>query len=80
MTALLEQTVRRLIARRAGRPLAQVQPATRLLHDLNQDALDVFELILALERRFGVVIPDSAPLHTPADFVACLRARPVPAP
>jgi len=71
----LEMTIRRLIGRQAGSSLARVPLTAHLTDDLDLDALDVLELILAVERRFGLVIPDSVPLHTPADFVAFLRSQ-----
>jgi len=70
----LETTIRRLIGHRAGCSLARVP----LTYDLDLNALDILELILAVERRFGLVIPDSVPLHTPADFVVFLRSQSTP--
>ncbi|MCQ2695880.1 acyl carrier protein [Helicobacter pylori] len=37
---------------------SQVTPEAKFVKDLGVDSLDVVELIMALEERFGVEIPD----------------------
>lgn len=39
---------------------ADIQPHHRLALDLNCDELDLLEIALALEERFGTLIPDDA--------------------
>ena len=36
-----------------------VKPESKIIEDLGADSLDVVELIMALEEKFGVEIPDS---------------------
>ncbi|RVZ63226.1 acyl carrier protein [Helicobacter pylori] len=37
---------------------AQVTPEAEFVKDLGADSLDIVELIMALEERFGIEIPD----------------------
>ncbi|MGN8459595.1 acyl carrier protein [Helicobacter pylori] len=38
--------------------VSQVTPETEFVKDLGADSLDIVELIMALEERFGIEIPD----------------------
>ena len=37
----------------------EVKPESNFVEDLGADSLDVVEMIMALEERFGIEIPDS---------------------
>jgi len=37
----------------------EVKPESRFVEDLGADSLDVVEMIMALEEKFGIEIPDS---------------------
>ncbi|WQZ71131.1 acyl carrier protein [Helicobacter pylori] len=37
---------------------SQVMPEAKFVKDLGVDSLDIVELIMALEERFGIEIPD----------------------
>ncbi|WRE82027.1 acyl carrier protein [Helicobacter pylori] len=37
---------------------SQVTPEAKFMKDLGVDSLDIVELIMALEERFGIEIPD----------------------
>ena len=49
----------------------------RLTEDLGGDSLDMLELIMALEERFGIEVPDedSEAIHTVRDVVEYVKAR-----
>nr|WP_231626144.1 acyl carrier protein [Helicobacter pylori] len=38
--------------------VSQVTPEAKFVKDLGVDSLDIMELIMALEERFGIEIPD----------------------
>lgn len=70
----IAQKVRRIISQRKHiNPRRLRFGAT--LGELDFDQLDVVDIILELERRFHLTIPDEIPLHTVGDFVSCVAAR-----
>jgi acyl carrier protein len=46
-----------------------------LARDLHFDTLDVVDVILALEQRFHLTIPDDVPLRVVGDFVRYVAAH-----
>ena len=69
--------VRQLIASQLGVDPSEVVPDAQILDDLGADSLDVVELVMALEERFGLEIPDAdvASLRTIGDVEAYLAKR-----
>ncbi|WQX60058.1 acyl carrier protein [Helicobacter pylori] len=47
-----------VIAEQLNVDVAQVTPEAEFVKDLGADSLDVVELIMALEEKFGIEIPD----------------------
>jgi acyl carrier protein len=68
------ETLRELIASTLGVPVAELRPQTRLDEDLALDSLDRLQLVFDVEERFGVAIPDGAPIvnQTLADLAELL--------
>ncbi len=54
----LFETIRAVIAEQLNIDASQVTPEAKFVKDLGADSLDVVELIMALEERFGIEIPD----------------------
>jgi acyl carrier protein len=69
--------VRQLIASQLGVDLSELIPSAQILDDLGADSLDVVELVMALEERFGLEIPDAdvVSLRTIGDVEAYLTKR-----
>ncbi|GAA8368105.1 hypothetical protein HpDR4_10010 [Helicobacter pylori] len=54
----LFETIQAVIAEQLKIDVSQVTPEAKFVKDLGVDSLDIVELIMALEERFGIEIPD----------------------
>ncbi|MBM0625351.1 acyl carrier protein [Helicobacter pylori] len=54
----LFEDIQAVIAEQLNVDAAQVTPEAEFVKDLGADSLDVVELIMALEEKFGIEIPD----------------------
>jgi acyl carrier protein len=54
------QTVKELIVEHLGVNDAQVKPEATFADDLGADSLDIVELVMAMEEKFGAEISDEA--------------------
>ncbi|GAA9103209.1 acyl carrier protein [Helicobacter pylori] len=54
----LFEDIQAVIAEQLNVDAAQVTPETDLVKDLGADSLDIVELIMALEAKFGIETPD----------------------
>jgi acyl carrier protein len=54
----IEQEVYRVVSRIAKTPAERLRPDTDLKGELNVDSLQGLQIVAALEKRFGISIPD----------------------
>jgi acyl carrier protein len=54
------QSVKELIVEHLGVSEAQVKPEATFADDLGADSLDIVELVMAMEEKFGAEISDEA--------------------
>jgi acyl carrier protein len=54
----IEQQVKDIIVEQLSVTADQVTPEAKFIEDLGADSLDVVELVMALEEKFGREIPD----------------------
>lgn len=54
------QSVKELIVEHLGVSEAQVKPEATFTDDLGADSLDIVELVMAMEEKFGAEISDEA--------------------
>jgi acyl carrier protein len=69
--------VRDILALHLGAEDKRLTDDTRLREDLGADSLDVIEIVMSCEERFGVEIPNQAAtaLATVGDAVRCVEAQ-----
>ena len=81
LSAAPDVLVRNLIEQRLGIDADRVVDETTFRDDLGADSLDAFDLLMALEERFGIEIPDEAAdsMSRAGDAVAYIDARVVSA-
>lgn len=60
MSEELTEQIRDLVAEQLGVDRADVVPAANILDDLGADSLDVVEMVMAIEEKFDVEVPDEA--------------------
>ena len=71
----ITQQVLRVIRQRKALRSRHLRLDSSLSQELGFDLVDVVDIILALELRFGVTIPDEVPLERVADFVRYVAAH-----
>ena len=52
------EEIRAAIAKQLNVPEENITPETRFVEDLKADSLDLVELVMDLEDRYGIEIPD----------------------
>jgi len=55
----LDDRLVRLVSGHLGVNAAEVKPEARFAEDLRADSLDIVEVIIAIEREYGIAIPDA---------------------
>ncbi len=55
----------------------QIKPESRFIEDLGADSLDVVELVMAIEEKFGIEIPDedAEKIRTVQDALNYINAK-----
>jgi acyl carrier protein len=66
--AIAREVMRIIVRRKHVRP-ERIRPRTRLQEELHFDPIDLVDVILDLEKRYHLTIPDEVPLTTVGDFV-----------
>ncbi len=53
------EDVKKIIVEQLGVEEDEVKPEAKFIDDLGADSLDTVELVMAMEEKFGIEIPDS---------------------
>ena len=77
MSACLESKVKDIIVDKLGVDAAEVSAEKSFTGDLGADSLDTVELIMELEKEFGIAIPDddAEKIATVGDAVSYIEAH-----
>jgi len=61
-----------ILAKQLNKDLKEVTPEKRIKEDLKADSLDIVDVILTIEKKFNVTVPDSAAetIKTVDDLIA----------
>lgn len=73
---ILEQ-VKEVIVNKLGVDAGKVTPEARFIEDLGADSLDIVELIMGLEDKFGLEISDEAAekIRTVGDALSFIQSK-----
>ena len=77
MTTDMESRVVDIIVEQLGAPKEEIVPEASFIDDLGADALDIVELVMAMEETFDIEIPDddAEKIQTIGDAVSYLKDR-----
>lgn len=74
----IKDTVLGAIAEKFKMPVSDIEEPAKLQNDLGADSLDVVELVMGLEKKFGVTITDKEidkKIRTVGDLIRCLEIK-----
>jgi acyl carrier protein len=68
----LQQNIAQLIHQQKG--ILTTRLLTKSFDQLGFDLVDLIDIILAVEKKYQITIPDEVPLNSVADFVSFIQA------
>ena len=73
----LVEEISTIIEERLGVSAADITPEKSLINDLGADSLDSVELIMSIEQKFGLSIPEEAAenIKTVGDIISYVQAQ-----
>jgi acyl carrier protein len=71
------EEIRKAIAQQLNIPEDRITETSRLIDDLKADSLDVVELVMGLEERYGIEIPDEdlPSIKTVGDIIRYIESK-----
>lgn len=71
------EQIKAIIAEQLSAEPDKITPETSIIDDLGADSLDVVELVMALEEKFGIEIPDedAEKITTVGDIVSYVESH-----
>lgn len=71
------EEIRKAIAQQLNIPEDRITETSRLIDDLKADSLDVVELVMGLEERYGIDIPDEdlPSIKTVGDIIRYIESK-----
>ena len=76
-TEQLTDEIRSMVEEKLGVAAEEITPEKSLINDLGADSLDSVELMMSVEQKFGVAIPEEAAekINTVGDIVNYLQGK-----
>jgi len=73
----IQKEVLRLIAEHMNIPVEKIQPESELIKDLKADSLDIVEIVMSLEDKFKLKIPDqeAEKMHSVNSFITYIKNK-----
>ncbi len=73
----LEELVSEIIVEQLGVSMEEIVPEASFIDDLGADSLDIVELVMAIEEKFDIEIPDddAEKMQTIGDAFSYIRER-----
>jgi acyl carrier protein len=68
----LQQNIAQLIHQQKG--ILTTRLLTKSFDQIGFDLVDLIDIILAVEKKYQITIPDEVPLNSVADFVSFIQA------
>lgn len=76
--ASINEEVKAIIAEKLGMELSEVEESANIQSDFGADSLDIVELIMEFEQKFGIQIPDDEAgdsITTVADAISYIEKK-----
>jgi len=76
-TEQLTEEISAIIEERLGVAASEITPEKNLINDLGADSLDSVELIMSIEQKFDISIPDDAAenIKTVGDIIEYVKGK-----
>lgn len=76
-TEQLTEEISAIIEERLGVAASEITPEKNLINDLGADSLDSVELIMSIEQKFGITIPEEAAenIKTVGDIINYVKGK-----
>ena len=74
----LQQNIAQLIQQQKGIRAARL--LTKSFEQLGLDLVDLIDIILVVEKKYQITIPDEVPLNSVNDFVSFIQAKKISEP
>ena len=74
---LMKEEIKKIIAKQLRIDASKISDSSNLLDDLGVDSLEMIEVVMAIEERFGLSVPDEdlVKLKTVDDAVAYIKSK-----
>ena len=71
------ESVKKLISEQLNRPVEEITDDKEVVKDLGADSLDVVEMLMGLEEKFNITVPEDEAVNikTVGDIIALIESK-----